>query len=63
MDKAKAKAAAGAAGTGDLKAVRAAVTADAEIAGYWQVLMNACYGGHAEVVAFLIEQGAAPPFE
>ncbi len=58
MDKAKAKAAAGAAGRGDLKAVRAAAKADAEIAGHWQVLMNACYGGHAEVVAFLIEQGS-----
>ena len=58
MDKATAKAAAGAAGRGDLQAVRTAVAADAEIAGYWQVLMNACYGGHAEVVAFLIDQGA-----
>ena len=58
MDKTKAKAAAGAAGRGDLDAVQAAVRSDAEIAGYWQVLMNACYGGHAEVVAFLIEQRA-----
>ena len=46
MDTTKAKAAAGAAGSGDLEAVGAAVTADAELAGYWQVLMNACYGGH-----------------
>ena len=58
MDKAQAKAAAGAAGRGDLEAVRTAVTADGAIAGYWQMLMNACYGGHDEVVAFLIEQGA-----
>lgn len=58
MDKAKARTAARAAGRGDLEAVRAAAAADAEIAGYWQVIMNACYGGHDEVVAFLIEQGA-----
>ena len=58
MDKTKAKVAAGAAGSGDLSAVRAVVTTDAELAGYWQVLMNACYGGHDEVVAFLIDQGA-----
>ena len=58
MDKAKARAAAGAAGSGDLKAVQAAFTADAGISTYWQVLMNACYGGHDEVVAFLIDQGA-----
>ena len=58
MDKAEAKAAAGAAGRGDLKQVRFAVAADGATAGYWQVLMNACYGGHAEVVAFLIEQRA-----
>lgn len=58
MDKAKAKAVAGAAGGGDLQAVRAAVAADAEAAGHWQALMNACYGGHAEVAAFLIEKGA-----
>lgn len=58
MDKAKAKEAAGAAGRGDLQAVRAAVRADAEVAGYWQVLMNACYQGHSGVVAFLIDKGA-----
>lgn len=58
MDKAKAKEAAGAAGRGDLHAVRAAVRADAEVAGYWQVLMNACYQGRSGVVAFLIENGA-----
>ena len=45
MDKAKAKAAAGAAGRGDLEAIRAAVIGDAALAGHWQVLMNACYGG------------------
>ena len=58
MDKAQAKAAAGAAGRGDLKAVRTAVKADAAIAGHWQVLMNACYEGQAEVVSFLIDNGA-----
>ncbi|MDD9988083.1 MAG: ankyrin repeat domain-containing protein [Spirochaetaceae bacterium] len=58
MDKARAKAAAGAAGKGDLKTVKAAVTADPAIAGHWQVLMNACHGGHAEVVAFLLDHGA-----
>ena len=31
---------------------------DAAIVGHWSVLMNACFGGHAEVAAYLIEAGA-----
>ena len=58
MDKARIKAASLAAGAGDLSAVRLAVAAAPEIATHWQPLMNACYGGHAEVVALLIDHGA-----
>ena len=58
MDKKLARGAAAAAHSGDLDAVRAAVTQDAAIAGHWSVLMNACFGGQPEVVAFLIDQGA-----
>ena len=38
--------------------MRAAVTQDGAVAGHWSVLMNACFGGQPEVVAFLIDQGA-----
>ena len=58
MDRKLAQRAAAAANAGDLDAVRAAVAQDAEVAQYWSVLMNACFGGRAEVAAFLIEAGA-----
>ena len=58
MDKKLARGAAAAALSGDLEAVRAAVTQDAAIARHWSVLMNACFGGQPEVVAVLIDQGA-----
>ena len=58
MDKKLAKSAAVAAQSGDLDGVRAAVTQDGAVAGHWSVLMNACFGGQPEVVAFLIDQGA-----
>ena len=58
MDKKLAKSAAVAAQSGDLDAVRAAVMQDGAVAGHWSVLMNACFGGHRDVAAFLIEAGA-----
>ena len=58
MDKQLAKTAATAASQGDLAAVKSAVQADAAVAQHWQVLMNACYQGQAEVVEYLIGQGA-----
>ena len=58
MDRKLAKSAAAAAHSGDLDAVRAAAAQDSAIARHWSVLMNACFGGQPEVVAFLIDQGA-----
>ena len=58
MDRKLAQRAAAAAIAGDMDTVRAAVALDAEVARYWSVLMNACFGGRAEVAAFLIEAGA-----
>ena len=58
MDKKLAKRAAVAAQSGALDAVRAAVDQDGAVAGHWSVLMNACFGGHHDVAAFLIEAGA-----
>jgi len=58
MDKKLAKRAAVAAQSGDLDAVRAAVAQDGAVAGHWSVLMNACFGGRADVAAFLVEAGA-----
>ena len=58
MDRKLAQRAAAAANAGDLDTVRTAVGQDAEVARHWSVLMNACFGGRAEVAAFLIEAGA-----
>ena len=58
MDKKLAGRAAVAAQSGDLDAVRAAVAQDDAVAGHWSVLMNACFGGHRDVAAFLVEAGA-----
>ncbi len=58
MDRKLAQRAAAAAHAGDLDSVRVAVTQDAEISRHWSVLMNACFGGQPEVVAFLIDEGA-----
>ena len=58
MDKKLARQAAVDAQAGNLDQVRAAVARDPDLAGHWSVLMNACFGGHPEVVAFLIAAGA-----
>lgn len=58
MDRKLIKEAAAAAQAGALDAVRAAVRQEAALAGHWSLLMNACFGGHAEVAAFLIAEGA-----
>ena len=58
MDRKLAQRAAAAAQGGDLNAVRDAVAQDGAVARYWSVLMNACFGGHHEVAAFLIGEGA-----
>ena len=58
MDRNLAKRAAAAAHAGDLDTVREAVAEDAAIARHWSVLMNACFGGQRDVVAFLIDEGA-----
>lgn len=51
---------ANAAASGDLKQVKALVRKNSALATDWQPIMNACYSGHAEVVAFLLEIGADP---
>ena len=58
MDRKLAQRAAAAAHAGELNAVRAAVAQDGAVARYWSVLMNACFGGHHDVAAFLIAEGA-----
>ena len=58
MDRKLAQRAAAAASAGDIDTVRAAVAQEFEVAGHWSVLMNACFGGHRDVAAFLIEAGA-----
>ena len=59
MDRKLAQRAATAAHAGDLDTVRAAVAKDAAMARHWSLLMNACFGGQPDVVAFLIGEGAA----
>ena len=58
MDRKLAQRAATAAHAGDLDTVRAAVAKDAAMARHWSLLMNACFGGQPDVVAFLIGEGA-----
>ena len=58
MDRKLAQRAAAAAQAGELNAVRDAVAQDGAVARYWSVLMNACFGGHHDVAAFLIGEGA-----
>ena len=58
MDKKLTKRAAVAAQSGDMDAVRAAVTQDEAVARHWSVLMNACFGGRPEIAALLITEGA-----
>ena len=58
MDRKLAQRAATAAHAGDLDTVRAAVAKDAAMARHWSLLMNACFGGQPDVVAFLIDEGA-----
>ena len=58
MDRKLAQRAAAAAQAGDLNAVRAAVAQDGAVARHWSVLMNSCFGGHRDVAAFLIAEGA-----
>ena len=58
MDRKLIREAAAAAQAGALDKVRAAVRQEAAAAGHWSLLMNACFGGQPEVVAFLIGEGA-----
>lgn len=45
---------------GDVRAVRQAAQADAQAASHWKPIMDAAFGGRADMVRVLVEAGANP---